>query len=1288
MAVEHMAAENNKPTAIKTKTDEYVLKLFWTLSEGQDNARIKASNELVKHLTKKQENSEESKTDELCPTLVYTLERLIKGLSSGRKWSRLGFSLALTQILRNLDVPVKQVLDLTEKHLHFSSHDQKQECGGLMLGQAFVYLSLIQSHRLIKGDGKEYGGEVIKTLLKLCKEKMYLQSICSQGVTLLIQQASSKIFKKRLLPCLQDELIKGWKGCTINRLLIALVSTIHHEDCMEEILEEHWTNPIVSKKSFTFIVEVLRNCSVESKVYLQVCELLAKLSETSVDTTWHGVGARILEGNQQQKQIAGCLLNKLLIVSSSPEQIEELLNRKVREFLILFPGSILVKQSKDEILKTIVDKIRSCQDVDIEMALVRSLLRDPGGPAIDRSTRSQTLSQAIKSLSEEGFDQYFKMVQQIFMEEKVEGFTPTECFRIKKKAVFLLRQKTLIGEHQTALIKQLFVQGYFNIVTPSTKISYCVNKVSYDEEELKMIQNGYLNCVANFHSGSMVQSTHRKKYLQLLIDVFNYAQELMFNTKIVTTKKKLSPKERDAWNKVVVVVKEITDKAEEKKKVEDDAFLFLFIHFALQILTDSIKLDLSLLEDVQSCYKKVFLKKKTGDKNTSDEPEWIEVMTEVLLNMMSHSYQLARVMSSTAFKLLVDHVTPEAVEQIITVMFSKLGDDAVNFIDDEYKDDDDDDDDDDVEDDSGDDEGDDDSDEESSEETDEDLEDTKPNGKKVEKSSKQKKLKTDGKDSKEKSVKSEKVVKKKRGKQEDDDDEMEEAEDFNEGFRQTVKAALGVGAVDSDDEGSDSDLNDSDMEKMDDKLAEAFRSMRKSSRKKAGVEAEKQFLAFRTRVVDLIQILVKSDIQAQIAVILVLPLLRIMDKSNSKEGQRELHVKTKKSFDILYNQKHMKGANEVDKDWLFKNLQEIVQFSKKATDMVLVKEISNACLYIMKLLLLDNETLNPTKRDDTKPKKKKSENYTEKVVDFLKQNLSFFLYNKKEYRFHPGFFNNMLEKFPKLFWFLNVTLLDVLQNERIKVYNKTLACGYMSTLLVKKPCLELKSEEWQKFEDAILPALKKFILSFDAKDNYKPKFLQEIFNILFKMIQISPQVKTKITDDIREKISSLKPKFCKNTRQAFNRYKGVLDEGVGKRSRRQERHSSQDHKPKSVEKINGDTLHVNGDHEAEKIGTATPKSSKKSKKKQKERTDSESDKQNEDDTQVSKMDVEEENNKTEVKKLSKKKRKSDEFALNGELSPSSEKKTKLSKSFNFGVDDGDSTSKKLNKKERKRKISL
>ncbi|XP_055957921.1 myb-binding protein 1A-like protein isoform X2 [Patella vulgata] len=994
MAVEHMAAENNKPTAIKTKTDEYVLKLFWTLSEGQDNARIKASNELVKHLTKKQENSEESKTDELCPTLVYTLERLIKGLSSGRKWSRLGFSLALTQILRNLDVPVKQVLDLTEKHLHFSSHDQKQECGGLMLGQAFVYLSLIQSHRLIKGDGKEYGGEVIKTLFKLCKEKMYLQSICSQGLTLLIQQASSKIFKKRLLPCLQDELDKGWKGCTINRLLIALVSTIHHEDCMEEILEEHWTNPIVSKKSFTFIVEVLRNCSVESKVYVQVCELLAKLSETSVDRTWHGVGARILEGNQQQKQIAGCLLNKLLIVTSSPEQIEELLNRKVREFLILFPGSIHVKQTKDEILKAIVDKIRTCQDVDIEMALVRSLLRDPGGPAIDRSTKSQTLSQAIKSLSEEGFDQYFKMVQQIFMEETVEGFTPTECLRIKKKAVFLLRQKTLMGEHQTALIKQLFVQGYFNVITPSTKILYCKNKVSYDEEELKMMQNGYLNCVANFHSGSMVQSTHRKKYLQLLIEVFNYAQELMSNTKIVTTKKKLSQKERDAWNKVVVVVKEITDKVEDKKKVEDDAFLFLFIHFALQILTDSTKLDLSLLEDVQSCYKKAFLKKKPGDKNTSDEPEWIEVMTEVLLNMMSHSYQLARVMSSTAFKLLVDHVTPETVEQIITVMFSKMGDDAVNFIDDEDKNDDDDDDEEGEEDESGDDDDDDDdSDEESSEETDEDEEDTKPNGKKVEKPSK--KLKIDVKDSKEKSLKSENAVKKKSGKREDDDDEMEEAEDFNEGFRQTVKAALGVAAADSDDEESDSDLNDSDMEKMDDKLAEAFRSMRKTSRKKVGVEAEKQFIAFKTRVVDLIQILVKSDIQAQIAVSLVLPLLRIMDKSNLKDGQRELHVKTKKSFDILYNQKHMKGASEVDKDWLFKTLQEIVQFSTKATDLVLVKEISNACLYIMKLLLLDDETLNPTKRDDTKSKKKKSENYREKVVDFLKENLSFFLYNKK-----------------------------------------------------------------------------------------------------------------------------------------------------------------------------------------------------------------------------------------------------------------------------------------------------
>jgi DNA polymerase phi len=95
-----------------------MLALFWELAKPDSETRQTAAETLLKTLTKEQktykvtdEQIKDIKLEEdelkiqdvklstqLCPSLSYTLKRLVRGLASSRAGARQGFSMALTEV--------------------------------------------------------------------------------------------------------------------------------------------------------------------------------------------------------------------------------------------------------------------------------------------------------------------------------------------------------------------------------------------------------------------------------------------------------------------------------------------------------------------------------------------------------------------------------------------------------------------------------------------------------------------------------------------------------------------------------------------------------------------------------------------------------------------------------------------------------------------------------------------------------------------------------------------------------------------------------------------------------------------------------------------------------------------------------------------------------------------------------------------------------------------------------------------------------------------------------------
>lgn len=107
----------------------------------------------------------------------YILNRLVKGLASNRKCSRLGFSCTLTELFTRFEcLTFTSVLEMANKHLKFKDTGKeslkntltKEEIRHMQIGLAFVYVAFIQSSRLDNIDETDKGQmELINTLVRI-----------------------------------------------------------------------------------------------------------------------------------------------------------------------------------------------------------------------------------------------------------------------------------------------------------------------------------------------------------------------------------------------------------------------------------------------------------------------------------------------------------------------------------------------------------------------------------------------------------------------------------------------------------------------------------------------------------------------------------------------------------------------------------------------------------------------------------------------------------------------------------------------------------------------------------------------------------------------------------------------------------------------------------------------------------------------------------------------------------------------------------------------------------------
>ncbi|KAH8108174.1 DNA polymerase phi-domain-containing protein [Cristinia sonorae] len=248
-------------------------------------------------------------------------------------------------------------------------------------------------------------------------------------------------------------------------------------------------------------------------------------------------------------------------------------------------------------------------------------------------------------------------------------------------------------------------------------------------------------------------------------------------------------------------------------------------------------------------------------------------------------------------------------------------------------------------------------------------------------------------------------------KEDSDSDEDEDEDDDDEGdleensqLRAAIEEALGVNGLkvseDDEDEDSDEELMDDDqMLAIDEQLAAVFKA-RAEEKGRGRTDVQREATHFKNRVLDLVDVYLKKHASSPHAIRVVSPLVEIITGSGSDEKQL-----TDKATAILRSRlgKTKETPSITEKDDAVRILQELHLRARTAVSSDILATLSSCSLYICRGLL------------HAEAQEQVVETYRESLKDFM---------TRKASRLNNHIFQDFFRRYPAVAWELRQALIE------------------------------------------------------------------------------------------------------------------------------------------------------------------------------------------------------------------------------------------------------------------------
>lgn len=1069
MAVLPVKKEIDDVNADSGKTQsKNLLNQFWNLASLDDSMRITSVVNVITEL-----KSSGKKAD-----LDYTVQRLVKGLSSSRKAARQGYATALTHILKEFqNVTTDTILELMSKHLAVTGALKGHEERDNYFGQIFGFLAICKAK--VAEDTTSSGVKsIMEKLVVLMKKKSYIQEICGKAICDVLSSINYDVFTEQVESTLKSILQKGWASCTPEELTILL--TIENQfktDLPKKYFRQHWNkSSLLHKDNYTNLSKVLMDTSntAHPRVHILWDHITEHfVSDASVDEFqifWKiVVEDGLLESTHKRKFLALNVMLKFLPKISS-QQVNVILSAQLLRCIINSCQSkenYLFNAVKD-VLRKIPEEVEKNNDANVKLCVIKRLVGSNGHICFDSITHVRTVEQlTIKMKS--GFVEYFNWLKSVFVsgstadeedddeqEEEEEAKEKNKMTKRTEKDITLCRgwvvgQLVILArcckaQNEEELLIQislfLFLHSFF-VVVKRNKKETLLNEVpvqSISEATHVACQQKFLtvlNEITNIHWPVEQQERKLHTFGGLAQDgefyamkILQYAKHLLTLPKYVNLKDAWIPEVFESFNNTMDVMTDMnTESAETEHITKTKGTQLLFIHTTLQLFSNREEA-VSILQELHTCYKKAEEKKKKKEK----EPHWTEVLTEILLSFLAQSSHLLRQVVDMVFPSIAPHLTQEALEQLINAIKPKpKNEEDFDMID--------------------------------SDEEEENSGETNKNGN----DSPAKEDDEEGKDNDDEDYSS------------DSDDDEEDNDDsdmeIDDAFKTELKAALGDFAVNSDDSDSGDDDKDEqsddeadvDMDTcdpkqlhaMDQALASVFKARKqKQLDKKKKKDMKQTVLHFKLRVLDLVEIFIRKQPKDPKILQFVEPLLDVIRASHGHTKELALFERTLGIFkNKLCHLHEYPSGSDLNSEQVHLQIERLIELAKTASSALFVNYITQGIVYLIRVLRGTPEIKGPSPLR-TRSQRKRRETITQpidehigcldekRIIKYYADALSEFM-TKRSSHLQPSLFIEVIQRFPDIGWKIAPSLPQYL-NTACNNFRKVKACEMLKLLFSKK----------------------------------------------------------------------------------------------------------------------------------------------------------------------------------------------------------------------------------------------
>ncbi|XP_065171118.1 myb-binding protein 1A [Atheta coriaria] len=872
MAASEEVAENSQINGKKPRNT--FLDNFGKLTSNEQKIRLKSGSQIIRHLSKNSENDEE---------LQYAIGRLVRGVGSGKVNSRIGFYTTLNVFLRTSNkFDINNILDVIHKELKTSGQNLKSENADVYTGLILVCGAVLHAGKFATLEN-EKRKTLLQHLVDASVKKTYLGLLAASLIVDALPKLTINVFSEDILPVLRPQLKKPLSDYTIDQLYLLLkceeqFPTVVNSKFLGNLIN---TPKIISEGNVKHLINVLLDVNplrqiAEHPIYPYIGKKLA--SVTYLPKILNQLDVNFENFTNVKHQVLAVLLRNIVINLEEHRHMPSVFGKNFLFETVRHFKATTIKQ-QDEIKVEVINLLNATAawakkpevSSDIKVKVMEKLMFYPGIFIFEKITGNKVLQSITATLDVDGVKTLCDIYKGVMLaeltkqrdERTTENWLNLDRVYAAQLIVKLINHSAARTEHDWKVEQLQLLMEVALLRRPGIGVD--LNK---------SLKDTFFSAL-DFKFGKLQDG------ISCLSKLVHSLNENMNNLRAP-----LDEEVQALWEKSFELINKIEGKSAKKQGHLTMVFHMLFLQMSLQLFNDS-KLAGDSLNELFTCYAK--------RKSKDEEVNWIEVVVDLFLNLLSHNSHLLRSVINKVFPHLCKYLTPSAIHQILHILDPKSD---ANPLSENVDSDDDDDEDEENEDD----------DDESNEEDD------------------------------------------------DEDESMEEDDDYEETPNDKLRQAIQDVLLKTDNDDNESidldDMSDTEAEKLNTALGEAFKNHRPNLKKKSKKQSKDDEILthFRVRAMDLIDIYLDSPEVSMINCLeIMLPLLQGLEFSIKDAHQKPLHDRIKSSLKKLSGLKTFASTDEVDENVLHTLLKSILDKGSKSTLIVqeMGDKIADCCMLII-----------------------------------------------------------------------------------------------------------------------------------------------------------------------------------------------------------------------------------------------------------------------------------------------------------------------------------------------------